>query len=243
MRLHNWKDSPKMGATADFDLLRARLEVEIARPSVIAVTSSTNEDGKEIAAQGLAYSFAGTGYRALFVDSSLSGGGLSKPAPGLTLEEIGRLVTHDPGTGNSAVLTLNDIVLQRTTSRRNVESALDILRSKFDYVVISTEEGVSTPFATAIVSAADAVLVTVKTGRREKAGDTRLAAALRGIGSRFLGVLALDRTIIREGATIVTVAAANPRRTLPAHMDKTRQRLEVAEPMDLWPTSSKVMDA
>jgi hypothetical protein len=40
--------------SVNFDLLRVRLEQEVALPAVIALTSATPEDGKEIAARGLA---------------------------------------------------------------------------------------------------------------------------------------------------------------------------------------------
>jgi hypothetical protein len=182
-----------------FDLLRVRLEAEVQRPAVIAITSSTAQDGKDIAARELAHSLAATGYATLLVDTSLTSLNPSKLSPGLSLDEIGRLQsTADPKTGVVNVLTLSDATLQRTTNTFVLESALQILRGKFDYVVISTGHGASASFSTSIVAAADAVLVSVRTGRREDAGDFGLAADLERIGSRFVGVVALDPSVIDE---------------------------------------------
>jgi len=235
MRLLPWKPLPTAAGTADFDQLRARLEVEVARPAVIAITSSTDGDGKDIATRGLAYSLATAGYSTLLLYTSLGSRGPGKPAPGLTLEDIGRQATPDPGTGNPAVLTLSDPLLQKTTSQRNLRSALEILRSKFDYVVIDAEQAVATSFATSLVGAADAVLVTVKAGRRVQSGDAALSAALERVGVRFLGVLALDGSIIRDDPTIIPVVPANGevRRSKPAHVNGEHQRREAVDA--LWP--------
>jgi len=235
MRLFPWKPSLSGAAgTAAFDQLRARLEVEVVRPAVIGITSSTAGDGKDIAARGLAYSLATAGYSTLLVYTSLTSLGSSKPPPGLTLEDIGRQVAPDPGTGNPAVLTLSDLLLQKTTSQRNLRSALEMLRSKFEYVVLDVEQGVSTSFATAIVGAADAVLVTVKTGRRAQAGDARLSADLERVGVRFLGVLALDGSIIRDDPTVIAAAPTNGElRRKPPHVNGELQGREAVDA--LWP--------
>jgi Mrp family chromosome partitioning ATPase len=187
---------------ANFDLLRVRLEQGVALPAVIAMTSASTEDGKEIAARGLAHSLAICGYSTLFIDTALAERTVPALPRGLAIEEIGRRQSPaDAGTGRLAVLTLNDVMLQRTTSLRAMKATLDILRSKFDYVVISTEFGMSTAFGTAVAAGADTVLVSVKTGRRETKADVGLAAALDRIGPRFLGVVALTPSIIEANST------------------------------------------
>ena len=203
--------SSQAAGSAKFDLLRARIEVEIGRPAVLAVTSSTAGDGKEITARSLAYSLSYTGYSTLFIDTSLASRSLSKPAEGLALDEIGRQQpTPDAGSGNLAVLTLSAPTLQRTTSQRGMQSALEILRSKFDYVIVSTEYATSTSFAASIIAAADGVLVSVKTGRRQTPEDGRLAAELGRMGPRFLGIVAIDPSVIKEDPTITPVTDVIP---------------------------------
>jgi Mrp family chromosome partitioning ATPase len=230
MKLNENPSSPAAGS-AKFDLLRVRLEAEVARPAVIALTSSTAEDGREIAARALAFSLATAGYSTLFVETSLASGSQSKSSPGLTLDEIGRLQsTPAPEPGIIAVLTLNDLTLQRTTGQRGLQSALEILRSKFDYVVISTGCGAATSFAESILSVADAVIVTVKKGRREDTRDAQLSANLEHVGSRFLGVVALDPSIIKaDQITPVPAAKPDTRRTPTAQTEKEPRNREIAE--------------
>jgi Mrp family chromosome partitioning ATPase len=221
--------------TPSFDLLRAKVEFELGPPAVLAITSSTAEDGKEVTARGLAYSLAATGYATLYLDTCLTRRGLSLPPPQrLTFEEAGRQLTPDPGAGKLAVLNLGDLLMQRVTNQRHVISALEILRSKFDYVIINTEYGGSTAFAATVVNAADAVLVTVKTGRRESPEDARLSAALEHIGPRFLGVVAIDPAMMNDDPSTAAVAdgTAEPHRGHLAHVEKELQRREMVE----WPT-------
>ena len=201
MKLFRKRATP-VSECANFDLLRVRLEQGVALPAVIAMTSASTEDGKEIAARGLAHSLAICGYSTLYIDTALAERTVPALPRGLAIEEIGRRQwPADAGTGRLAVLTLNDVMLQRTTSLRAMKATLDILRSKFDYVVISTEFGMSTAFGTAVTAGADAVLVSVKTGRRETKDDDGLASALDRIGPRFLGVVALTPSIIEANST------------------------------------------
>ena len=202
----------------EFDLLRARLEAEVARPAVIAITSSTSEDGKEVAARGLASSLAGTGYPTLYIDTCSTGRNVPMTFMGMSLEEIGRQVSPDP-SGHLTVLTLSDPSLQKTSSRRNIQLALEALRHKFDYIVVSTEHGVSSSFGMSIAAAADAVMATVRSGRREKAGDAKLSAALDRVGGRFLGVLMMDASAIDDNVTPIAAPSQIP--------DARRQRVHV----------------
>jgi Mrp family chromosome partitioning ATPase len=222
--------SPAAGS-ANFDLLRVRIEGEVARPAVIALASSTAEDGREIVSRALASSLATAGYSTLLVETSLTSRGKSKPNPGLTLEEIGCLqATPAPRPGIVAALTLSDLTLQRTTGQRSLESALETLRSKFDYIVFSTGYGAASSFAESIVTAADVVLVTVRKGRREGSDDARLCAVLDHIGSHFLGVVALNPSIINdEPVNPVPVTVPIGRRNQTAQVDMKRERREIAE--------------
>jgi cellulose biosynthesis protein BcsQ len=194
-------------SSARFDALRARLEVDLVRPAVVAITASSETDGKEIAARGLAFSLATAGYRTLLIDTSPTHRGRSRIAPDTPLEEIVRQQASTQaasGSGIPAVLVLSDAYLQRTVSQRSLQSALATLRDAYDFVIFNTEFNIASPFTTGIFAGADAVVATVRTGRRATAADERLAVSLGRIGARFLGVVALEAAVIRD-ETVRTV--------------------------------------
>jgi Mrp family chromosome partitioning ATPase len=204
-------------------MLRFRLEQQVSPPAVIAFTSATADDGKELIARGLSYSYALTGYSTLFIDTALANRTLAEPPRGLTITEIGREQSAtDTESGKLSALSLNDLTLHRRTSLRSMKAALEILRSKFDVIVISTEGEVANAFAEAIMATADAVLVTVAKGRRETDADLQLASELELAGERFLGVIAVDPAVI---ALNVAGRAHVPATTL---LDRPRERKRVS---------------
>jgi hypothetical protein len=216
-----------------FDILRGRIEVEVVRPAVIALTSSTAEDGREIATRALAESLARTGYLTLWIETSINSGGLYEPAAGLGLEEIGHLIARsEPTVGSIAMLNLGNRALQNTTSQMAMESMLENFRSKFHYVVISTEFAAAPQFASSIFTSADAVFVTVKMGRRRRSADVRLATELKRIGSCFMGAVAIDPAVVAASAVVSSVPAiiGDGRRSQAKRVDRDRKRREIAEP-------------
>jgi Mrp family chromosome partitioning ATPase len=225
--------SPSPVGTVDFDVLRSRLESAVASPSVIAVTSATAEDGKEMVARGLAYSLVNTDYTTLLLDTSSGGNGLPKPPQRLTFVEAGRLLSSDSASAKLSVLDLSDLLLQKTTSKRHMETTFRVLLTKFDYVIVNTEFGGSTAFASSIIAAADAVLVTVKKGRRETSEDRRLAASLGRLGTRFLGAVVVDPTVIDHAPTITRLSESilGWHRNEPPRLENEHQHRGVTE----WP--------
>jgi Mrp family chromosome partitioning ATPase len=196
---------------ADFDLLRVNIERTVSPSAVIAITSATPADGKELAARGLAYSLSMCGYSTLFIDTAVTSRSLAAPPHGLGIEEIGRRqAPNSSGEGKVAVLTLDDITLQRTTSLRGMKAALEILRSKFDYVVISTEFDGANAFGAVVAATADAVLASVVTGRRRAHSDAQLASSLDQIGSRFVGLIAMCPRIIASNTAAQVPAPVLP---------------------------------
>lgn len=222
--------SSRAAMSVKFDLLRVQLENTIVRPAVIAIVASTAGDGGEAAARGLASSLARAGYSTLFVDTSLSSHNRSKSVPSLSLDEIGLLQsTPDPKAGIVAVLTLGDLSLQKVTSQRDVLSAFKIFRRKFDYAIINAEYSASKSFATSLFIGADAVVVSVRKGRREEVNDARLATALEGLGSRFLGLAALDSAVIEHYSVATNVSVTSDIRGHTAQLEKERKLRENAE--------------
>jgi Mrp family chromosome partitioning ATPase len=187
---------------ADFDMLRARLEVDVVRPAVIAIASSTAGDGAGSVAHALAQSLASTGYPTLYMETAHNSRGGSRPSIGMTFAECTRSVV--PPSGNLSVLNLSDVGLQKRTSQRDVQSTLESLRTSFDYIVVNAEHGLSTSFETAVVTAADAVIVSVKSGRRQTSSDSRLAQELERLEDRFLGVIALSSAALNDYANLYT---------------------------------------
>jgi Mrp family chromosome partitioning ATPase len=189
------------------DLMRVQLEAGIAFPAVVAITSATAEDGKEHIARRLAYSFAATGYATLLIDATLQSRRLADTPRGLAIAGIGRLhLAPDVESGKLAVLTLTDPTLRRTTSPSDMAAAIeklrdkfeavDILRGRFECVVVSPDAGTSNAFSNAMLSSADAVFVSVAKKRRKTADDKQLIAELESQGSRYMGLVAIDPAIM-----------------------------------------------
>lgn len=217
--------------TANFDMLRARLEVDLPRPAVIAITSSTAEDGAATAARGLAHSLAEAGYPTLFIDASKAVKGKGNMSSDLTLEELANHTIPSADSRDLSTLNLCDVTLQKKTSQRDMQSTLGLFRTKFDYVIMSAQHGVSTSFATSIVAAADAVLVAVKTGRRQRALDERVAETLERLESRFIGVIALSASVANRESTLFrdTEVGKVSRRNPSSGVDKDLLLRDVAE--------------
>jgi Mrp family chromosome partitioning ATPase len=223
------RPSPFQVGDTTFDLLRARVEADITPPAIIAITSALTEDGRELASRGLASSLSTAGYATLLLDTSLDSRSLFSPPTGLFFDDIARqLIAPDPASGILVFLTLSDARLQRTTSQRRIESCFEILRSKFDYIIISTG-GASDSFATSVLSGADSILVSVKLGRRERREDAALSRDLANMGSRFLGVIALQpATIAEPPITAVPHAFSHTRRISQDPVESDLRRREVA---------------
>ena len=226
----NANQAQSFGSSAiKFDLLRAHVEREVKRSGVIAVTACTPKDGRDIAARGLAYSLATAGYSTLFVETSLADTRYVAPETGLSIEESGRkFVVPDSSTPNLAVLPLNDPTLQRTTSRRDMQSVLERLRKEFDYVVITVDYGASTVFAMAVIDNVDAALVCVRTRRRQSTADAGLSRALERLGPRYLGIIVLDALTI-EGNDVAPRIALSDARLVFEQGSSDRQRHEIVE--------------
>ena len=218
-----------------FDVLRSRIEVEVERPAVIAITSSAAEDGKEAVAYGLATSLSKSGYITLFIDTSPSSYELSRTSDARSLEEIARLQPiPDISAENLACLKLSDSALQSRSNYRSMRIAFACLQSKFDFVVISTDYGARSSFAASVLMAANAVLVSVKTGRRQASEDARIARGLDRLGPRFLGVVALHPGLIADSQSILDADGTIPtvHRSQPTKAGDDNRRREVAE----WPS-------
>jgi Mrp family chromosome partitioning ATPase len=223
--------------TADgtFDLLRAKVEGDVPNPAIIAVTSSTHEDGRDVVARELASSLAATGYSTMLILAGDSKSGAPKTADTLPLDEIGRRELASASTSKLALVSIGDAV-QRSTNQRHIKDAFELFREKFDYVVISAGfESQANPFASTVIGVANAVLVSVKQGRRKSRVDARLSVQLNRLGSRFLGLVAMTKSTIEASTAALSVRpspTSEAWRTPMTSVEKSSTRREVAE----WPT-------
>jgi hypothetical protein len=152
----------------------------------------------------------------------------------MSFEDIGeQLAPPDLAGGQLVFLTLSDVTLQRTTSQRRVRSAFESFRSKFEFIIVITDSGASNSFATTVLNAADAIVVSLRVGRRKKREDVVLSRRLENMGSRFLGVIALETATITETSSIAPVpfVTSNVRHSPVSQVDTEFRPREVAE----WP--------
>jgi Mrp family chromosome partitioning ATPase len=193
-------------------LLRARIEVDVGRPGVIAITSGVPGDGKSVTACGLASSLGTAGYRTLLIDATVAWHGEAQHPHRLTLEETALRTSVNCEVRNLKLLSLSDPGLQQKTSRTSMEDLFALLRERYDYIVVDTNCALDSAFARYVIAASDAVLVAVRSGRRQKLEDVKLSTYLGHIGSRFLGVIAVDRKAIKcapnEAPSVVNAAGA-----------------------------------
>jgi Mrp family chromosome partitioning ATPase len=197
----------------EFDLLRSLLETELSRPAIVAITSSSADDGKELASRGLATSLATAGYMTLLIDATPIAHPTSK-ASTTSFEEAARRVVPKAESGTLHELSFTNPRTQKTASQRDIQNAFADLRAKFDYIVITTGSGLQTSFASSLLIAADAVLVTVRLGRRQSRDDARLSSLCDRDDVRFLGVVAIESAAIKE--------ALNARTALDRSVDSRR---------------------
>ena len=177
---------------ARFEMLRAKLESALRAPAVIGFTSANADDGKEAAARGLADAFVLAGYATLLLDARVAASSGAYAAQRPTLEESGRSINAERRSGELCLLVVDDLFVQQKTSKRQIETTLSMLRTKFDYIVVDLDLGLTTAFAESMVQTVDAVFACVRKGRRASPADAQLALALDRIGEHFVGLVTLD---------------------------------------------------
>ncbi len=212
-----------------FDLLRAKIEFEAPSPHAIAITSATGQDGRQAAARGLADSLVAAGYATLLLDTCLTNRTLGASPQRLTLEEAGQLLAPEPGSRKLSVLKLGNLLLQKATSQRHLQSALKQFRAMFDYVIMDTDYYGSPAFALSVIASADSVLATLQAGRKGTAEDSALANVLNQLGPRFLGVITLDRSLCTKSIDLMSIldSVSDWRATKPAFSGRGPKKREI----------------
>jgi Mrp family chromosome partitioning ATPase len=189
------------GMTREFRYLRTRIESEVESPALVFVTSATERDGAGHTAFGLAESLSRSYQRTALIttDSTLR-------------------ATGGEGESGDGTFSLVCISPERlTTMSRNSTAALvKRLRAENDYVVIDGGNLPGNGFALLLLPAADAVLVTFRSGRAQQPADRAMLDTLERSEAKMLGVVMTDAGALEEYAhreQVQTVSGIAPRRT------------------------------
>jgi receptor protein-tyrosine kinase len=186
-------------------LLRARVESNVRRPGVVVVTSALSGDGKTAASHGLAASLGTIGYRTLLVDAAARWDAVAWPARPVSIEQMLLEAARECAIQRLRLVALTNPALAREASLPSVENALAAVRGSYDYVVVDAGRALESALASHFVSAADAVLVVLRAGRRRRAEDERLARALASLNAQFFGVVTISPSIVDSASTLVRV--------------------------------------
>jgi Mrp family chromosome partitioning ATPase len=158
-----------------FRALRGRIETTLPEHAVIAVTSALQGDGASVTAAGLAEALKGAGYRCVLVDAR---GEFGDADPAIAYD-----FRLSPPSG-------------MTISRGFALSAFRQLRSEADYIVVDTPPSSIDGSALVTCSAADAILVTIRSGRRQAEADQQLSEILGSAGNTVLGIVLVSDELL-----------------------------------------------
>jgi Mrp family chromosome partitioning ATPase len=156
---------------AQAQLLRVRVEAELARPAVIMVTSAREGDGKSLTAYSLAAALVQVDHRVALVSRS------SQQYDQLPIVEM-------PNDGGS--------------SRERLATFIDAMRAEYDFTVIDADTFVKSSTAMTLAHLVDGVLLAVRIGRAPTADDESMVGLLEQLGSRVVGVVATEGAAITE---------------------------------------------
>jgi cellulose biosynthesis protein BcsQ len=198
-----------------FDLLRARIENSVNQPGVVAVTSAARSDGKTAAAHGLATSLGSAGYRTLLIDVGVQKDVSVWPASRASMEDVLIEAARESAVPRVSIASLASPALRRDSSLPTVSRALAAVRGSYDYIVVDAGCALESALSAHFVSSADAVLVSVRAGRRRLAQDARLAESLDLLDAQFFAVVAISPSMIDSESTIVRVRSSEPVRDVP----------------------------
>jgi capsular exopolysaccharide synthesis family protein len=196
------RESPTSAVAEAFRGLRTRMRVQAnsGRGVVLQIVSAREGEGKTTVAANLAFSFAQLGRRVAIVDADLRRGILHEifdvPASkGLTVilrdglppdEAIQRsplaavdVLTRGPDAANPAELL----------GQPNFEKVLEVLRERYDVVLLDTPPLLPVADAAAMAPSSDGVLLTIRCGYSELADLVRARDMLGSSGTALLGVV------------------------------------------------------
>ena len=169
----------------------------------IVVTSASPGEGKTTTAANLAVTFAQQGMRVLLVDCDLRRARLHKMfkvprEPGLTelaLEhEVAANVIRETPVENLSVLTSGTLPPNPSEllGGPRMEAVLEILRERFDVIVLDTPPLLAASDASVLGTKTDGVLLVVRAGQTERAAGQQAVQQLSTVGARIIGAVLND---------------------------------------------------
>jgi len=169
--------------TAKYQLLRARIESDLASPAVILVTSALPGDGKSVTASGLADSLARVGRRVVLVDDGAASRAFGQSAD--ASETAAFPIVSLP-------LDARDPSAQSDTIGAFVRG----LRKKFEFAIIDGAAFTRSSVPVVLAGLADGVLLTVRLGRAHSEDDLLMCRTLEPAKANVLGVVAVSSETI-----------------------------------------------
>ena len=192
---------PEQASIAAHCVHQIRTMLQINGPAdrrVFAITSASPQDGKTSLTLALGLSFAASGSRTLLIDCDLVGGGLSSRLNVTSPEGILEAITNRTLLEYVRTTDITDLaILPVGSSRAHHASTLspsvlkrlvDTARQHFDTILIDTGPILGSIEASLVVTAADAVVLTVARGQQRPLVEKSLSH-LRSIGARLAGVV------------------------------------------------------
>ena len=169
--------------TAQYQLLRSRIESELRPPAVILVTSARPGDGKSVTAHGLVDCLAKVGHRVVLADASMSPNGF-------------KLTRNINGASRRPIIPLPLDERDTTGLRSSVQSFVREMHDKFDFTIIDGTPFMRSNVSMLLAAAVDGVLITVRLGRALANEDELTSRTLEHAKANVLGVVAVAEDAI-----------------------------------------------
>ena len=185
--------------------LRARIEADLVRPSIVVVTSATAGDGKSLIAFGLAHSMAQAGYKAVVVDTTpvnpeVQGGPSIADMRRRDTVDVCRLSRQSDRFDDVEVIPLTDRLVQICASKELVETMSGQLRLAYDFSIVDTTRLPRSHMGLLFASCSDGVLVCIRHGRALCSDDGFTSRQLERIGSRRVWAVTATSSAIKQFA-------------------------------------------
>jgi capsular exopolysaccharide synthesis family protein len=168
---------------------------------VLIVTSSLPQEGKTTTSVNLAAVFAQHGARVLLIEGDMRQGRISQ-ALGLSSEvglstvlgqdgDVESAIASVPNIPNLSVMLAGPVPVNPAVmlDSPKMRSLLDVLRSKYEYVIIDTPPVLSATDAVLLSKLADSTVLVIRAGSTSKAALRRVYAILSHVEASIMGVI------------------------------------------------------
>jgi Mrp family chromosome partitioning ATPase/uncharacterized protein involved in exopolysaccharide biosynthesis len=202
-------EDPETSDIASHCVHQIRNQIEVMREPdrgfALAVTSPFQGDGKTSIVMALGWSYALAGYRTLLVDCDMVGRSLTRQLGLIGEPGLKEALFHHESEGVVTDLPVENLSVMpvgadarfgpETLRHRDLSDALDVVRERYEMVIVDTGPLLGSLESTPVTTAADGVVLSIRRGRSR----TRLEECMRRLqaaGARCLGMIlnCVDRT-------------------------------------------------